>query len=242
VSPAATAALVVGPVLLGAMTQRATGLGLALVGAPFLVAILGARQGVSFGNALQVVLCVVVLARTFRGIDVRAAGLLLAGAVAAVPLGVLVVGALPEGPLLIVVGLLAVGAVVLAQVPRLGGWMHGTPGALATGAVAGFVNVTAGVGGPMISAYALVRRWSIDVLVPTAQVVLLGINVVALLGKGMPRLDGAVWVAGLAGLAVGVVLGDVVQRRLHPVTARRAVVVLALLGGVATVVRGVLTT
>ena len=42
-------------------------------------------------------------------------------------------------------------------------------------------------------------------------------------------------------LAVGVVLGDVVHRRLDPVTARRAVVVLALMGGLATVVRGLLT-
>jgi uncharacterized membrane protein YfcA len=241
VSAAGTAALVVGPVLLGALTQRATGLGLALVGAPFLVAILGPRDGVSFGNALQVVLCVVVLARTARGVDRRAAALLLAGAVVAVPAGVLVVDALPEGPLLVVVGLLAMAAVVLSWVPRLGAWMHGTPGALVAGAVAGFVNVTAGVGGPMISAYALVRRWSMEVLVPTAQVVLLGVNLVSLVGKGVPRLDGSTWIAGLAALAVGVVLGDVVQRRLDPVTARRAVTVLAFVGGLATVVRGFLT-
>jgi uncharacterized protein len=158
--------------------------------------------------------------------------------VVAVPAGVLVVGALPEGPLLVVVGLLAMGAVVLAWVPRLGMWMHGTPGALAAGAIAGFVNVTAGVGGPMISAYALVRRWSMEVLVPTAQVVLLGINLVSLLGKGVPRLDGSTWLAGVVALAVGVVLGDVVQRRLDAGTARRVVTVLAFAGGLATVARG----
>jgi len=238
VSAAGTAALVAGPVLLGAVTQRTTGLGLALVGGPFLVAILGPRDGVSFGNALQVVLCLVVLVRTYRGVDVRATGLLLAGAVVAVPLGALVVDALPEGPLLVVVGLLALAAVVLSLVPRLGAWLDGTSGAVAAGAVAGFVNVTAGVGGPALSAFALARRWSIEVFVPTAQVVLLVINLVALVSKGVPPLGGVVWITGLAGIAVGVVLGDVVHRHLSAGTARRAVVVLALLGALATIVRG----
>jgi uncharacterized membrane protein YfcA len=241
VSAAGTAALVAGPVLLGAITQRATGLGLALVGAPFLVAVLGARDGVSFGNALQVVLCLVVLLRTRRGVDLRAAALLLAGAVVAVPLGALVVGALPEGPLLVVVGLLAVAAVVLSLVPRLAGRLGGPAAGLGAGALAGFVNVTAGVGGPVLSAYALARRWSTEVFVPTAQVVLLVINLVALLSKGAPDLAPVVWGTGLAGLAIGVVLGDLVHRRLDPRTARRAVTVLALVGALATVVRGVLT-
>ncbi|WP_433785317.1 sulfite exporter TauE/SafE family protein [Actinomycetospora sp. CA-101289] len=240
-SAAATAALVAGPVLLGAVTQRATGLGLALVGAPFLVAVLGARDGVSFGNALQVVLCLVVLLRTYRGVDLRATGLLLAGAVVAVPLGALVVGALPEGPLLVVVGLLAAAAVVLSLVPGLAGRLGGPAAGLGAGALAGFVNVTAGVGGPVLSAYALAQRWSTDVFVPTAQVVLLVINLVALLSKGVPVLAPVVWGTGLAGLAVGVVLGDVLHRRLDPLTARRAVTVLALVGALATVVRGVAT-
>ncbi|HSK61285.1 MAG TPA: hypothetical protein VK935_19765, partial [Actinomycetospora sp.] len=137
-SAAGTAALVAGPVLLGAVTQRATGLGLALVGAPFLVAVLGARDGVSFGNALQVVLCFVVLLRTRRDVDLRAAALLLAGAVVAVPLGAVVVGALPEGPLLVVVGLLAAAAVVLSLVPRLAGRLGGPGAGLGAGALAGF--------------------------------------------------------------------------------------------------------
>jgi uncharacterized protein len=93
----------------------------------------------------------------------------------------------------------------------------------------------------VISAYALVRRWSVDVLVPTAQVVLLGINLIALVSKGMPRVDGVVWGAAGAALLVGVLAGDAVARRLDAETARRAVAVLALLGGLATIVRGVLT-
>jgi len=239
VSPAGTAALVVVPVLLGALTQRATGLGLALVGAPFLVAILGPRDGVSYGNALQVVLCAIVLARTWRGVDVRAAGLLVLGAVVAAPLGALVVGALPEGPLLVLVGTLALAAVLLSLVPRMTGALRGTGGAVGAGAVAGFVNAAAGVGGPLISAYGLGRRWSTDVFVPTAQVVLLIINLVSLLVKGVPDLGAPVWGAGLVAIGVGVVAGDAVHRRLDAATGRRLVAGIACLGALATVVRGV---
>jgi hypothetical protein len=46
-----TALLVAVPVAAGAALQRMTGLGLALVGAPFLVAVLGQQDGVSFGTA-----------------------------------------------------------------------------------------------------------------------------------------------------------------------------------------------
>ncbi len=238
-SPVGTAALVVGPVLLGALTQRATGTGLALVGAPFLVAILGPRDGVSFGNALQVLLCVVVLARTWRGVDVRAAGLLVLGALVGVPLGGLIVDALPEGPLLVLVGTLAFAAVLVSLAPRLTVALRGTTGAVGAGAVAGFVNAAAGVGGPLISAYGLGRRWGTEVFVPTAQVVLLLVNLVALAVKGMPDLGAPVWGAGLVAIAVGVVAGDAVTRRLDAATGRRLVAVVACLGALATVVRGV---
>lgn len=238
---ALAALLVAVPVLAGATLQRTTGLGLALVGAPFLVAALGPRDGVSFGNALQSVLCLLVLASTWRGTRWRDAGLLLVGALVAIPSGALVVGTLPEGPLMVLVGLLALGGVALSLVPAAGAALRGVPGALGAGAAAGFVNATAGVGGPLVSAYALSQRWAPVTLVPTAQVVLLGINASSLAIKGLPDLGATTWVAGFAAIAAGVLLGGPVSRRIGGGTARRLVLVVATLGALATVVRGVLT-
>lgn len=240
-SPVALGALVSLPVLCGAMAQRTTGLGLALVGAPFIVAILGARDGVSYGNALQVLLCAVVLARTWRATRWRTAGLLLVGALVAVPIGAVVVATTPEGPLLVLLGLLAVAAVLVSLFPAAGAVLRGTPGALGAGGMAGFLNVTAGVGGPMISAYALAQRLEREPFVPTAQVVLLVINLAALLTKGVPRLPGAVWVGGLLAIGLGAVLGDRVARHIDARTGRRLVAGIAVAGGLATVVRGLLT-
>jgi uncharacterized membrane protein YfcA len=95
---AATLALVAVPVLLGAITQRATGLGMALVGAPFLVAVTDAHTGVALSNALSGLLCLIVLARTWRRVRWREVALLVIAAAVTVPLGALVVARLPEGP------------------------------------------------------------------------------------------------------------------------------------------------
>ena len=188
-SVAGTAVLVLGPVLLGALTQRATGLGLALVGAPFLVAILGPRDGVSFGNALQVLLCAVVLARTWRGVDLRSAGLLLSPAPSSRFRSAPGWSACcPRGRCSSWSVCSPSGRSWSRSSRASGAGCPAPPGAVGAGAVAGFVNAAAGVGGPMISAFALARRWSTDVFVPTAQLVLLVINLLALLGKGVPRL------------------------------------------------------
>lgn len=234
----AAALLVVLPLLAGATVQRSTGLGLALVGAPFVVAILGPRDGVSFGNALQIVLCALVLSRTWRGTDGRAVALLLAGAAVGVPLGALLVLTVPEAPLLVVVGTLAALGVALSVFPAAGRMLVGTPGAIGAGAAAGFVNAAAGVGGPLVSAYALARRIPPERFVPTAQAVLLVVNAVALAAKGLPDLGADVWLAGLVAITVGSALGGPVARRLSPTLTRRLVLVIALLGALATVIRG----
>ena len=239
-APLVTGALLALPVLAGAALQRSAGLGMALVASPVLVAVLGARDGVSYGNALQALLCVVVLVRTGRGTRWRAAGLLLAGALVGVPVGAVVVAGTPEAVLLVLVGGLALAAVVLALVPGAGAFLRGTAGGLGSGALAGFVNATAGVGGPMISAYALARRWPPGEFVPTAQVVLLVVNLGALVAKGPPPLPAAVWVVGGLAVLVGAALGDVLAGRLSAATGRRLVTVIALAGGVATVLRGLL--
>jgi uncharacterized protein len=241
VDPVVTALLVAVPVAAGAALQRMTGLGLALVGAPFLVAVLGPQDGVSFGNALQTVLCLLVLAGTWRATRWGAAGALLVGAAVGVPAGALLVGALPAGPLLVVVGTLALLGIALAALPQAGAVLRGLPGAIASGVAAGFVNAAAGVGGPLISAYGLAQRWDRSSFVPTAQVVLLAINVTSLLLKGVPHLHTGVWVAGAAALVVGVAAGGPVSRRVGPVAGRRLVLVVATAGALATVVRGVLS-
>jgi uncharacterized membrane protein YfcA len=114
-------------------------------------------------------------------------------ALIAIPLGAVVVRVLPTGPLLVLVGVLAIGAVLTVVVSERRTLLHGRWGLLAAGALSGFMNVTAGVGGPMVTAYALSQRWSRDVLVPTLQGYLLVVNLASLAAKGLPALPPVTW-------------------------------------------------
>ncbi len=234
------AVLLAAAVLLGAATQRATGLGFALVSAPFLVLVAGPATGVSLSNALSGVLCVLVLARTWRQALWRQVALLAVPALLVIPLGVLVVRTLPTGPLLVTVGTLSVVAVLVVALGRRRELLPGRRSALLAGALSGFMNVTAGVGGPMVSAYAVSRRWPLPVFIPTAQATLLVINAGSLAGKGLPPLGPVVWVVSLAALVAGLGAGELLSRRLGAARGLQLVIAVALAGGVAAVVRGLL--
>ena len=227
-------------VLLGAATQRATGLGFALVAAPFLVLIAGPVDGVSLSNALSAALCALVLARTWRQALWRQVALLAGPAILAVPLGVLVVRRLPDGPLLITVGGLSVVAVLVVVVGRRRELLPGRRSAVVAGALAGFMNATAGVGGPMVTAYAVSRRWPLPVFIPTAQATLLLVNLASLAGKGLPGVGVAVWLVAAAALVTGLALGELVGGRLGARRGLQLVIAVALAGGTAAVLRGVM--
>ncbi|MFF7656608.1 TSUP family transporter [Streptomyces sp. NPDC007983] len=237
-----TSFLLAVPVLVGALTQRATGLGFGLVGGPLLVAAAGPVVGVSMANALSLLLCSVVLARTWRDTDWRAVSALALPALAVIPVGAFIVRVAPTGPLLILVGsmaIVAVGLVALIGERRL---LRGIPGALVAGALSGFMNVTAGVGGPMVSAYALSERWSRRVLIPSAQAYLLLVNIVSLASKGIPPISWLGWTCSLSALVAGATAGEWLDSRIPPATGRRLIIIVALVGGTAAVVRGALTT
>lgn len=236
----AQALLVGAAVLLGAATQRTAGLGFALVAAPFLVLLTGPVTGVLMSNALGGLMCAVVLLRTRRGARWRSVALLAVPALVAVPVGALVVRRLPDGPLLVVVGAMSMAAVLLAVVGRKRVLLRGRGAAVAAGALSGFMNATAGVGGPMLSAYGIAQHWPREVFIPTVQACLLLVNVASLVSKGMPRIDATTWAVGLGALAAGAVLGEWLSARVRPGAGQRFIFVAALAGGAAAVVRGLL--
>ncbi|MFB9377253.1 TSUP family transporter [Kineococcus gynurae] len=237
-----TLVLVALAVLVGAATQRATGLGFALIASPFLVLLAGPHDGVSLGNALSAGSCLLALRSTRGGLDVRQLLLLAVPAVLVVPLGAVLIADVPDAPMLVAVGLLSLVAVVVVVLTRGGarvaadapGWGAGA------GAAGGLLNVAAGVGGPIAAAWCLSRRWPPATFVATMQAYLLVINLTSLLVKGLPRVEVAVWPVALAALLAGSVLGDRLAGRVPARAAYRLTVGLALTGALVALVRGVL--
>lgn len=226
-------------VFVGAATQRLTGLGFALVAAPMLVLVAGPLQGVLLSNALSLVINVVLAVMLRRDIDVRRAVLLAIPALIVVPIGAWVAARMSPALLSMMIGglvVVALSAVVSAPGLRV---RAGRGAAIGAGAASGFMNVTAGVGGPALSLYAIATRWHGAGFVASAQLYFALLNAGSLIAKGeLPHLGTAGLVACTAGLVVGAVTGHLLAPHVAPSRVRQAIIVLAFAGALATVVRG----
>lgn len=231
-----TAVLAAVTVALGAVVQTATGFGFSVVCAPFLIAAYRAPTGVQLILVLSMAVNLTMLAREHRGVDFRAAGLLLLPAVAAVvPVGYVVRHSDPA-PLTVVAGVIClVGVLVLAR-GRQFHRVSGRAGSLAVGVLSGGMNAIAGTSGPPVVLFALNAGWPPSRARPTMQVIFFGINVVTLAALGWPdRFPLGVVGAFAAGLAIGTLLAG----RLPTAVVRNATLALAAVGSVLAIVRGI---
>ncbi len=225
----------------GAVTQRVTGIGFALVSAPLLVLVAGPFDGIILSNILGLVVSLVVFASTWRDVEWRRGLMLAVPALLAIPVGALVARSVPGPLLLLLVGSLVLIALALVQLSPRARVLRGRGGAATAGAASGFMNVTAGVGGPAMVLYAVSTAWEHRRFVATFQFYSVIVNLASLLSKGAPDLPGPSLAVSLAALALGLAGGELLARRIPAERANRAVMVLALGGAAATVVKGLAT-
>jgi len=218
----------------GAAVQRVTGLGFSLVCAPALVAAEGALPGVRLVNVLALVGNLALLVRLRHDVRWRAGlRVLVPAALVALPAGLLA-RRLDPALLTVLAGvtsLVAVAAVATGRRYRLG--------SSAAGAVAGVGNVVAGVGGPAVAAYALGAGWPPRQVRASLQAIFAGLNLVSIAALGPPSVSGLRAASLLAALAAGLLLGDVLGRFASEEAVRRGMIVLAVIGSLAAIARGV---
>lgn len=234
-----TVVLVLGVItVVGASVQRLAGIGFALVSVPALVLLLGPAEGVMLANCAAAVISAAGLVGTWRQVRLAAMAPLVVAAACTVPAGAWVSARLPEPVLLASMGALVSVAVALVmwggQVPAL----RGATGAVAAGAASGFMNSSAGVGGPAVSLYAVNAGWTVREFVPNAQFYGLVINVLSVAAKGLPQLTAPLWLLVAAAIAAGSVIGATLAQRVPERPARLVVLLLALSGGLTTLGKG----
>ncbi len=226
-------------VLVGAITQRLTGLGFALVASPFLVLMVGADVGVPLLQVLSIVACIVVLASTYRDVEWKKVATLVPPALAGVVPGWLLFRWMEPGALSILIGSLVLVALVAMAADERTRVFRGTGGLVGAGFLSGFMNVTAGIGGPALVLYMLSTAWEHRYFIASSQVYFIAINSGSLFFHGIPQLGVGLWVLVLATMLAGMVLGHLLNKRVGPQLAGKLVVVIAAVGSLASIVRGV---
>lgn len=236
-------------VLLGALLQRVTGLGLGLVAGPVLSIMLGPVAGVTMVNGLSIINAAnnawsVRHQTDWSRFRILSGGLLL-GSLPAVAVVFFL-----SGPwLLITIGVLVLLALAVAsfnpEAVRVSAAAR-TPMLLA-GVAAGFMSTVAGIAGPALTVYARLTGWDYRQFVATLHPVLLVANAVSFLLKValIGGLDfGAVpwwlWVAAIGMIFFGALLGDGVNRVVSSTWARRLATLLAAAGAATVLVRGIM--
>ncbi|MHC6228234.1 sulfite exporter TauE/SafE family protein [Arthrobacter sp. MMS24-T111] len=241
-----TTGLVLGAVVMGAGMQRITGMGFALVAAPFLVLLLGPVEGVVLVNVCGAVTAGAIIFRVLRDIDWKRYVFLAAAALLGIIPAAFLIRLIPAPVLEISIGvLLAAGLTVLlalksATLPARRRYL------LAAGGLSGFMNTAAGVGGPAVSMYSIATKWQHKSFAATMQPYFFTIGTFSLISKAItapatfPVMPLGMWGAVAVSCLAGLVLGDVASKFVPARAAQKLLVVLAYLGAAATIVRGVL--
>lgn len=234
-------------VLVGAAAQRITGMGFALIASPALVILLGPFDGVIVVNLCAVLSSLLILPRVWRAIEWRRFSWLVLPAFVGTAAGALVATLVPGPVLQLGVGVLVVVALtVTLLVTRTEHTASGPSPAIIAGTASGFMNASAGVGGPALSVYAVATRWPQAAFAATAQAYFVAIGFAALAGKlaatgwAVPALEPGAWPLVIGALLVGLLIGELAHRHVSHRAARVAVIVIAYAGGTAALVDGAL--
>lgn len=234
--------------VVGAGLQRIAGMGMGMVAAPTLSLLVGPVAGVTMSNAGAVVTAVLVLAAMRAHVDwsrfVGLAPLIVVGSV----IGAFLVREVDPAWLDIVLG----GSVLLALAVTLGLQrdlrVRGRGPAVTAGLLAGLMNTTSGVGGPVLAVYAVATRWDQRSFAATLQPVFLLANGVSIASKftvGATPAPGLLpwWIWPVIALAVllGVGLAGLAAGRVLPAQARGLAIAIAVTGALLAVVRGLLS-
>ena len=232
--------------MVGAVLQRSAGLGLALILAPVCVAVIGPAGGVMLVNELALASSLFIIPGVWADIDWRRIIPLLLAAIPGALLGTFLVVVLNTDWLEVVVGLsLLLGLFVTIFLPAAHEPRELPTTRFLLGAAAGTVSTAAGSGGPVILMYASLAGWPFRVLRASVQPYYFGIAFIALSVKTIvqpedfPSFDLLGWVLIYGCLFGSILMGNFVAQWLPTSFARSAAYVLATVGAIVTVVRGI---
>ncbi|NWN87358.1 MAG: sulfite exporter TauE/SafE family protein [Micrococcaceae bacterium] len=242
--------LIVGILLLtfiATALQRITGLGFAMLSAPFAVVVLGTHQGIMLITALAIIASLLMLPSMWRDIDWSRVWWIGLPTMLSIPPAAWV-GTMIDGSIIyLLVGALVIvglGAALLMRGTTQPVTSRGAQ--ILTGIGAGAGSVLAGIGGPAMTIFGVLSRWPVASFAASLQPMwIMACSAVlvsrfTLMDSTLPELEWWAWMLAALGIAAGMWVG---QRALGKVNDRVVfgiVVVLAMVGAVLSVITGIM--
>ena len=230
-------AALIGLVLFCAVIQRIAGMGLGIIFAPYAVVLIGAHEGIMMANLLGAVVSTFLLPRVWSQIEWGKVAWLGLPAIAVMPGAAWLSSISPPGPLyLVVASLVLLSLVISVGLARVHVTVDGRTAQVVTGVGAGLGTVLGGVGGPAVSVYAVLSRWSVLPMVATLQPLWILISLVSFGTKlawddgQLPDMPWWAWLGVFAAVLPSIAIGEAVQKRLNERTVQIMVIVLGLIG------------
>jgi uncharacterized membrane protein YfcA len=233
-------------VAIGGVAQRATGMGFALASAPLAIIAVGPLEGVLLMNLLGLPAAGLAMVLHWKKIEWNVILPMFLPCIVGIGLGVWFLGEVDPAYLEVGIGfVLLLAVIVTVKSPPLPSTQSLFIPASLTGLASGFLNAIASIGGPPLVVFRNLKRWSPAAFIPSIQPLLITMSGGSLLLKTwsgsvpFPSYSIVSWLALLAALGVGLVAGTLISRRLSLEHTSNAITWLAILGSVATLIRGV---
>lgn len=239
--------LVFASVFVGAVLQRTSGIGFAIVVAPFVILALGPAEGITLVQIFGATSALLVLVRVLRDTDWGAFALLVPTSLAGVIAGAAVSAAVPQAEAQALAAIVMLGALVSSTIiGRLHSVRRGAGLLLAAGGVAGIMTSVAGVGAVALTATRDLTGWEQRSFLATLQPYLVTLSAATVVTRvavdpgTWPSLAPGEWLASAGVLVAGIVVGDLVARRVPARAAALVTWLLALTGALITLLDALL--
>ena len=217
-------------VVLAAGLQRLTGIGFAMMLAPFLVVMIGPHGGVMLTNLLSIIAPTLMIPAVWKDIEWRKLAIIAPVAVLVMPFFGWLAATSPQGPLYMAVAVLVIlGLSASLIVSRINTVIDSSTTRALTGVGVGAGVILAGVGGPAMTIYAVLSRWGIRSFAATMQPLWTLMAVTGFLtklsfsGNEVPVFPWWFWVGCLAAILMGMWIATGVRIWVNDQLARRTV-------------------
>lgn len=233
-------------VAMGGIAQRATGMGFALAAAPLAIIAVGPFEGVLLMNLLGLPAAGLAMFLNWRKIEWNIILPMFLPCALGIWLGVSFLKEVDPAFLEVGIGFVLLLAVIITvKSPPLPSTQSLFIPASLTGLASGFLNAVASIGGPPLVVFRNLKRWPPDRFIPTIQPLLIMMSGGSLLFKTwggaipLPSYSLISWIVLLGALGAGLLVGELISRKLSLERTSNAITWLAILGSVATLIRGV---